>query len=333
MTAQTTHTQSTAINPPPSFSILLGIMYKRWVLDCIIHLGHAVSLDFYNRPELYKQMKAETANQLTDMHGRYGFDPAFPNDAIRLMLMKPIFGESDSYGGGNDSSIFQTARMPVLAAAADFSENAQPLAFPMHRERTRSAIIPIKRFMEDLEGASLNQTEIRTRKIFNTAVSILTDVNVAAVFGINEQIDDKWPLESTDPQGAKLVEKITAQLPNVSYGVILRDEFIRWQRIAEKGCQSIRFILETDIELIDATDEKIDRGIGLFYTWASDLRLVGGATPQVSGTARRSYSMPSISTYGTVANGQSVAANKPTKLIDQPEKEKVKFAADTTYFA
>jgi hypothetical protein len=288
MTAQEPQPLSSAIGQPPkSFGILLGTMYKRWVLDCIVYLGYAVSVDFSNRPELYKQVNGGTATQLTDMQSRYGFEPNFPNDAIRLMLLKPIFGESDGHGSRNDDSIFQTARMPVLAAAADFSENAQPLAFPMHRERTRSAIIPFKRFMEDLEGASLRQTESRTKIIFNTGAAILRDRDVSAVFGINELIDATWPLQSTDPQGAKLIEKITTQLPNMPYGVISRDKFVRMQRIAEKGFESIRFILETDIESISATEKTLDPLIRQLYALGSDLGLVGGATPQVSGATPR----------------------------------------------
>src|SRR2546423_4044931 len=117
----------------PSFGQRLGLMYKRWVLDCIPNLGYAVSVDFSTRPELYKQVNAKTAQQLTELQSEYGFEPNLPNDTIRLMLMKPIFGESDGSGSGNDGSIFQSSRMPVLAAAAAFA-GAEERTLPMHRE-------------------------------------------------------------------------------------------------------------------------------------------------------------------------------------------------------
>jgi hypothetical protein len=79
-----------------------------------------------------------------------------------------------------------------------------------------------------------------------------------------------------DPQGAKLIEKITTQLTDLP-GVITRENFVHLQRIGEKGLQSIRIILDTDIE-----DPKfdIDPLITELYAWGSSLRLVGGARPQ-----------------------------------------------------
>jgi hypothetical protein len=52
------------------------------------------------------------------------------------------------------------------------------------------------------------------------------------------------------------------------------------QRIGQNGEESIRFILETDIESIVVTDKTIDPLIRVLYAWGSDLGLVGGATPQ-----------------------------------------------------
>lgn len=170
----------------PTFGEKLGSLYKLWVLDCIPHLAHAISLDFIQHPELYKDVDKNTAKDLTDFQSQYGYAPNFPNDDIRSLLMNPIFGESDGYSSGNDASSFQTARLPVLAAAADFSENAQPEAFPMHRERIRSAIIPFRRFMQDLEGSSFNETTNRMVSMFEKAATILRDASIAARFSVNK---------------------------------------------------------------------------------------------------------------------------------------------------
>ena len=260
------------------FGQQLGSIYKRWVLDCIPHLGHAVSLDFSRRPELYRQVGAETAALLTDMQSQYGYAPNFPNEDSRLMLMKPIFGTSDGYQmNSGDGSAFQDARKPVLAAAAGFAENAQPTAFPMHRERIRSAIVPFRRLMEDLQGASLSQSGARTAAVFDAGASILRDPGVALVFGVGGAIDDEWPLNSTDAEGAKLVEKITTQLPDLPNGVISRDRFVNLQRIAEKGAASIFGILENDVE---QDDDLVDQLTAQLYAWGSDLKVVGGAQPQ-----------------------------------------------------
>ena len=55
-------------------------------------------------------------------------------------------------------------------------------------------------------------------------------------------------------------------------------EFVHMERIAEKGFQSIRIILDANIE-----DPKfdIDSLITELYAWGSELRLIGGARPQL----------------------------------------------------
>jgi len=261
--------------------VFRGQLYKIWTLDCIPNLGHAVSLDFINRPELYQQVEdGDIVRKLVDMQSLYGYAANFPNDEIRLMMMQPIFGVSDGHGDGNDSSSFQVSRLPVLAAAADFSENAQPQAFPMHRERIRSALIPFRRYMEDVIGASLNQTQERMGSMFNTAALILRDPHIAARFSINQSIPAEWPLESTVSHGAQLIKNITTQLSGTPYGVIPQDNFVRKQRTAQAGAESIQFILDTDIESIKATEETLDDLIRRLYAWGSDLGLIGGAHPQ-----------------------------------------------------
>src|SRR6266550_145909 len=261
----------------PSFGQELGLMYKRWTLDCVVTIAHAVAVDFSDRPELYRQVADDIAAKLTELQASYGFQANFPDMPIRQRLMKPVFGESDGHGSGNDGSAFQAYRLPVLAAAADFAENAQPTGFPMLRERVKNELVAFKTEMVNLQGASLSQTDSRMAFIFDIAQTILKDPSVFAVFGINASIDPAWPLESTDSQGAELIEKITTQLPDLPYGVISAGMFEHIKRIAEKGFQSIRIILDTDIE-----DPKfdIDPLITELYACGSELRLVGGARPQ-----------------------------------------------------
>jgi hypothetical protein len=274
------------VQKPPPFSRQLATLYKIWTLDCVTHIGHAVSIDFSNRPNLYSGINLETANQLTEMQSEYGFSRNFANDAIRLMLMKPIFGESDGHGSGNDGSGFQAARMPVLAAAAGFALNAQPLAFQMHRERFRNEAFSFVSFMTELEGASFSQTEVRMRSVFNTAASIIRDSDVASKFGITDPIDASWPLEfPVDPTGARLIEYITTQLLGMPYGIITLNQFVHMQRMAQKGFDSISRILETNLDEINVTDDAINELIREFYAWGSELRLVGGATPQMNGAS------------------------------------------------
>jgi len=265
----------------PSFGNELGLLYKRWTLDCVVTIAHAVSLDFSDRPDLYQRINDDTACRMTELQGSYGFQANFPDIKIREQLMKSIFGQSDGHGSGNDGSEFQAFRLPVLKAAARFAENAQAITFPAHRDTVSSAIVSFKTHMVKLRGASLSQTDKRISHIFDVAQTILKDDNVACVFGINAKIDQGWPLYSNDSQGANLIQKITCYFRDL-YGVILSGEFVHMQRIAEKGFQSVRIILhETENQTIENPEFDIDPLIRQLYTWGCELRLVGGSHLQL----------------------------------------------------
>jgi hypothetical protein len=66
--------------------------------------------------------------------------------------------------------------------------------------------------------------------------------------------------------------------------------FVRLQRIAEKGFQSIRIILDADV---DDPGFDIDQLITELYAWGSDLGLVGGARPQQPPTTASRSSLAS----------------------------------------
>src|SRR5689334_3762457 len=202
----------TEASKPPSLGERLGSDYKRSTLECVVTIAHAIAEDFSGRPQSYRKIADGTATQLTDLQANYGFQANFPNEKIRRKLMAPIFGESDGYGSIDDGSAFKAWRLPVLAAAADFSENAQPTGFPGLRKRVQSALVPFKTHLVDLGGASLSQTEHRMTLIFDVSQAILKDRDVSGVFGISDIIDPLWPLDSRDPQGAELIEQITTQL-------------------------------------------------------------------------------------------------------------------------
>jgi hypothetical protein len=266
----------------------IGSLYNRWVLDCVICAARAVSKDFSYRPQFYQDVDPKLAEQITELQSVSGYEANFPGKEIREMLMKPIFGMSDGHGDGNDGTPFQTTRMNLLAAAADFAEHTQPTGFESLRERIRSAIVPFKTHLDDICGASLDQTEIRMRELFLLSAKILKDSKISAVFGINGQILEEWPLESNDPRGARLIEEISTKLEGFPHGPISRDRFVRMQRIGKKGEKSLMRILDDIDELVELDEldddteaiKKLDRVTAQLYAWGSDLGLIGGARPQ-----------------------------------------------------
>jgi hypothetical protein len=253
----------------PGFPDLLGQLYKRWVLDCVVSAAFAVSKDFSDRLELYQDVDVNVADYLTALQGLYGFDPAFPSDEIRKMLMRPIFGPSDGYAAEDESSKFHNTRRDVIEAARAFSENAQAAVFSMLRERFLSALVPFRTFVTGRKGVSFTKTEERTAKVFDLASGILKDKNVRVVFGINNDIDAAWPLDSTDPNGAQLIENITHQLTQLPHEPVSLDRFVRLQRIAQKGQESLSGVADPGFD-----EKNADALIARFYAWGSDLGIL-----------------------------------------------------------
>jgi hypothetical protein len=253
----------------------LGSMYKRWVLDPVVRSAFAVSRDFSQRPELYQDVVPDVAKRITDLQSRYGYDGDFPNDDQRVVLLMPIFGASDGFLQSDDSSSFAETRRNVIAAASDFSENAQPTGFPMLRERFRSALVPFTTFLRDRRGASLSETDRRLTSLFDLAEAILKDESVRVVFGINKSIARRWPMADVDPNGAKLIEKVTQQLSNVAGGPVSLDRFVRLQRVAQKGSDALAGVFQDGLEDDDA---KLESVVAHFYAWGSDLASVRGIT-------------------------------------------------------
>ena len=254
-----------------SFGTLLGDLYKRYVLDCIIDSAWAISFDFSDRLELYQNIPRESAAILTALQGKMGFDSFFPDKEIRSRLYMPIFGSPFSIEEFETSSPFQETLIEVLTTATNFAENAQPTGFPMLREAIRSSIVPFRNHLLDLSGEAFNQIYSRIRYVFDLAQSILKEQMVYGVFGITSSITADWPLNANDTEGAKLIEKITTQLEEIPSGLISRDRFIRMQRIAEKGASAISIILEEDYENDDAV---LDQLISKLYAWGNDIGMV-----------------------------------------------------------
>ena len=290
----------------PDFGQLLGAMYERWTLDCVVTIGHAVSLDFSDQPQLYESVSTDTATKLTKLQGDYGFQADFPDMNIRQRLMKPIFGQSDGHGSGNDGSEFQQRRLNAVVAAAKFSESGQLSGVLGLLKAIRDTSIELKDHLS-IEGASLSQTEARTRFIFEVAQSILKDPTVSGRFGITKAIDPKWPLESPfDKQGAQLIENITKALPALlPYGVITHETFEHIQQTAGDGFEPIRIILDEDIA---GKGFKFEPLAAALYGWGSNLGLVGGPGLQQQPPAQPKAVEPAGATQASPTPATSITA-------------------------
>ena len=78
-----------------AYARLIGDMYARWTLDCVVEIAYAVSKDFILRPEFYKA--GDVPDNIITFRIEYGNSAEFPNQAQRQEMNSPVLGASDGY--------------------------------------------------------------------------------------------------------------------------------------------------------------------------------------------------------------------------------------------
>lgn len=273
----------------------LSLMYQRFVLDCICDLGLAISMDFSQKPHLYIDVDS-IAKELIKFQCMINVDPNLPGKEIREKLYHPIFGISETSKTSTNNSTFKMLRNKLFEAAASYAENAQPFQFAALRIDVINAIAAPRDHFEGLQGTSINITKKRIKRIFNISTKILMDPKIMMRFGIdgtftkaeNKEEKEKdvmksvWPLEEINPIGSKLIYEISNQLKDISGGIIERQEFVRMQRIAQRGSIAIKMLIDTDLDTIpnkleqdDPKVLKLNEFIGNLYAWGRDLGVIG----------------------------------------------------------
>ena len=249
------------------FSQQVGVLYAGWTLDCLVEIGFAVSMDFIARPQLY--LSDDIPTDIVDLRIAWGTDPRFPNNAQRQAMLLPIFGRSDglSLDAAASAAPFHMARKKFVDACIAFSERAVDTGIAMLLDRVRSALVPLRAHLDGLDGQSFRLTGQQIQDLSTTVIGILRSADVAKVFGVTPA-DARWPFDSVDPNGAKLVENIglTLTLPpdcKLSY-----TRFILLQRVAQEGGRTLSLALVTDPTSEQALLDLITQG----YTWGTSLR-------------------------------------------------------------
>lgn len=258
-----------------SYATSLGLMYRRFVLDCISDLGYAVSQDCFYRPQYYQDLPVGIVKSMGILQASMGTQPDLPDRETRAMLYNPIFGNSDVTGTGNDGSAYQAGRLKLIASATAFSERTQAAGFLAVRERVMSSLVsPIDHF-KGIVGASFTESDHRTNALFELSMKIITDTAVRGIFGINKAPD----LEFSNSEAAKLVQRISEQLQDlIPSGRISREKFTEQLRMAKNGKEAIELMLNPDV--LTGDEGLLDTLIPKVYAWGSDLGLVGGGSQQ-----------------------------------------------------
>lgn len=257
-----------------TLSTVVSSLYAIWTLDCLIEIGYAVSTDFIARPQLY--LGADIPDAIVDLRMSWGTDPRFPNSAQRLAMMTPIFGRSDGLmpDASTGTAPFHVARKKLIDACVAFSERAVDTGIGMLLERVRSAVVPLRSHFEALAeqnsqpGESIRlTTALQMKPITETAVGILLSPSVAKVFSVSPA-EATWPFDSTDPNGAKLVESVGGRLTLPPECKLSYTKFILLQRVAQEGRRALPLVLTAKV-----TDEQeLLALITQVYTWGTSLR-------------------------------------------------------------
>ena len=165
-------------------------------------------------------------------------------------------------------------RSTLVDAVIAFSERTTDNGIPMLLERVRSALVPLRAHFDALgqdgtrAGRSLALTATRQMQpVSETAIGILVATDVAKVFSVNPA-DTKWPFDSTDANGAKLVENVSTQLPVPPDCKLGHTKFVLLQRVAQEGARALPLVFSVD----PANEQEFLAMISQVYTWGTSLR-------------------------------------------------------------
>lgn len=263
---------TTAPQTGDDFSTLIGHLYARWTLDCLIEIGYAVSVDFITRPHLY--LSDDIPDEIVDLRMSYGTDARFPNTAQRQAMMMPVFGRSDGLKPDTSTGAapFHLARKKFIDACIAFSQGVvergiTPVA-PLE-QGVRSALFSLRGYFEALRGKSVRLTNGQIKTISDSVITILQAPGVAKVFS-QSPAEEKWPFDSDDPNGAKVVETAGSQLPLPQECKLVYIKFLLLQRVAQEGARALSLALTTNPK--SATKEELLGLISQAFTWGTSLR-------------------------------------------------------------
>lgn len=191
-------------------------------------------------------------------------------------MMMPVFGRSDGLmpNSANATAPFHIARKKLVDACIAFSERAVDSGVAMLIERVRSALVPLRSHFEglgqgkDRPGRSIRLTTARQMKPLSAAVvSVLQSPGVAKVFSVSPA-ETRWPFDSSDPNGAKLVENAGSDLSLAQECKLGYTKFISLQRVAQEGARALQLVLTTDPH----SEPGLLALISQTYTWGTSLR-------------------------------------------------------------
>jgi hypothetical protein len=277
--AYATGISATTIHDLHSFDALtkgersIAGIYFYAVLDCLVQLAHAVSIDFFRRPHLYVN-SSSVAPALAALRSRLGSHEEFPSESQRNEIYAALTNQTSTGPSAGESGDFTRLRDQLIQAATAFAERIFDTGEQMLRERVLVAYRPFKEYLGGLDGDSLRWSREISLANLTDRVSypILRDEGVAAVFALATPPSDEWPY-ALDANADKIVEAIATQLSvNMDGGPPLtRERMSHLQTVALTGAEAIAAVIDFDP---GGTTDELDVLITKVYTWGSELNAI-----------------------------------------------------------
>jgi hypothetical protein len=266
------------VDTTQTYGNLIGDMYARWTLDCVIEIAHAVSVDYVARPEFYRG--SDVPDNIVDLRTSYGYVRNYPNKAQRSDLNAPVLATSDGYtppkGGPIVVDKFRQYREPLFKACIAYTERSVVDAASGLKEGVIQAMRYFPQYLRNFEGDSLSSTYKQLRSVSELSFKILTSSTVSGAFGVAPPPKATWPLEIDDQKGSQLINVIsdTLQLKDIGLN---QEKFTKLRAIAQEGGEALEAALLTD----PISDPHFEALVAKVYSWAKSLEYYSTAgTPQ-----------------------------------------------------
>jgi hypothetical protein len=238
----------------------LADMYARWTLDCLVEIAHAISIDYFSNPEFYQG--EDTPDGIEDLWASYGFIKNVANKEQRNVLAGAILGGSDGYppkGTTAYGDAFHQNREPLFKAciAAQTATSAQ--SRDGLNQQVLQALPNFQSYLQGFTGKAARLAEKQIKAVTETSFSILRSDTVSTRFiGTHLPISGKWPLETSDPNGDKLIAECISKLKIP--GIDMSIDFPNLRALAQAGSEALIAILQETTNLDDLIQKT--------YSWA-----------------------------------------------------------------
>jgi hypothetical protein len=244
------------------------LFYKE--LDCLVDLAHLIALDFFDRPQLYRNVAEDVVSDLTRLRARYGYHEDFLCHEQRREIFAGVFGEGEGVGLMNGAGAavpagsFAGLRDQLLAAAAAFAERVYSTSEEVLRTTVRIMHVYLKDYLEQVSGASVRWSgDEGLPAITERCYRILRNPQIAARFAVDRAPSARWPVE-INGDGSTLVEQISTTSIRGFAEPISRGVFNDKQQLALRGAQALAEVMDYKGEL---DSDRTDRLITACYMW------------------------------------------------------------------